>query len=58
METENRRIKRDIKVRQANKSALRILPKKDRIPLKSRISTVFKRIKGHITTNKENEVRF
>ena len=51
METENRRIKRDIKVRQANKSALVVLPKKNRIPLKSRISTVFKKIKGHIKTN-------
>lgn len=53
METENRRIKRDIKVRQANKSALVVLPKKNRIPLKSRIGMVFKKIKSHITTHPE-----
>ncbi len=51
METENRRIKRDIKVRQANKSALVVLPKKNRIPLKSMIGRVFKKIKTHIVSN-------
>lgn len=53
METENRRIKRDIKVHQANRSALVVMPNKNRIPLKNRISIVFKKIKGHIKTNPE-----
>ncbi len=48
METENRRIKRDIKVRQANKSALVVLPDKNRVPLKSRIAIVLKKIKDHM----------
>lgn len=55
METENRRIKRDIKVKQAKRSALVVLPKKDRIPLKSMIALVFKRIKKHITTNSSSQ---
>lgn len=48
METENRRIRRDIKVRQANKSALTVLPNKNRIPLKDRIALVLRRIKQHM----------
>jgi segregation and condensation protein A len=48
METENRRIRRDIKVRQANKSALTVMPNKNRIPLKDRIAAVLKRIKQHM----------
>lgn len=50
IETENRRIRKDIKSRQAEKSALVVLPKLDRIPLKDRISMVFERINGHINT--------
>jgi segregation and condensation protein A len=51
IETENRRIRKDIKTRQAEKSALVVMPKLDRIPLKDRISMVFERINGHITPN-------
>jgi len=49
IETENRRIKKDIKARQAEKSALVVLPRTDRVPLKDRISMVYDRIQGHIT---------
>lgn len=47
IETENRRIKRDIKVRQAEKSALVVLPKSNRIPLKDRIGSLFQSITNH-----------
>lgn len=48
IETENRRIKKGIKQKQAEKSALVVLPKIDRIPLKSRIKDLFLRIKNHL----------
>jgi len=51
IETENRRIRKDIKTRQAEKSALIVLPRLDRIPLKDRVSMVFERIRGHIKSD-------
>jgi segregation and condensation protein A len=54
VETENRRINRDIKVRQAEKSALVVLPKSNRIPLKDRISFLLDTIKNHF--KKQNVV--
>lgn len=48
IETENRRIKKEIKVRQAEKSALVVMPRNDKIPLKDRIAGVFSRLKFHI----------
>ena len=48
METENRRIKKEIKVRQAERSALVVMPRIDKIPLKDRIISIFTRIKGHV----------
>lgn len=48
VETENRRIKKEIKVRQAEKSALVVMPRADKIPLKDRISAVFIKIKSYI----------
>lgn len=51
IETENRRIRKDIKTRQAEKSALVVLPSLDRVPLKDRINLVFEKIRGHIGTN-------
>ncbi|VVB79706.1 Segregation and condensation protein A [uncultured archaeon] len=47
IETENRRIRKDIKARQAEKLTSVVLPKHDRIPLKDRISAVFERVRGH-----------
>jgi segregation and condensation protein A len=58
METETRRIKRDIRVRQANKSALVVLPNKDRIPLKDRIAMVFTRIKEHLRKPSNDHMKF
>jgi chromatin segregation and condensation protein Rec8/ScpA/Scc1 (kleisin family) len=58
METENRRIKRDIRVRQANKSALVVLPDKNRVPLKSRIALVLKRIKEHLRQPANDHMKF
>lgn len=41
IETENRRIKKEIKGRQAKKSALVVMPNTKRIPLKTRIKCIF-----------------
>lgn len=47
IETENRRIKREIKSKQAEKSALVVMPKKGKVPLKTRVRFIFQRLKGH-----------
>ncbi len=52
IETENRRIKKEIKQKYAEKSALIVLPKKT-IPLKIRIKDIFARIKSHIKTKQK-----
>lgn len=57
IETENRRIKREIKGIQAKKSTLKILPKNTFIPLKVRIKTIFNVIKNHIS-NGNNHLKF
>ena len=48
IETENRRIKKEIKGRQAQKSALAIMPKKSFVPLKVRIKSIFGIVNNHI----------
>lgn len=48
IETENRRIRKEIKTRQAEKSALVVLPNANRIPLKDRIAAVHDKIKRHL----------
>lgn len=48
IETENRRIRKDIKIRQAKKSVLVVLPNLDKVPLKERISSIFQKIKNII----------
>jgi segregation and condensation protein A len=48
IDTETRRIKREIKDKQAEKSALTVLPKISHIPLKVRVKNVFEIIHGHI----------
>ncbi len=48
IETESRRIKKEIKGIQAEKSALVVLPRGDRVPLKTRIKDIFARVKQHI----------
>lgn len=46
--TENRRIKKEIKGRQAEKSILTVLPKGTFVPLKIRVKNIFGIVKGHI----------
>ena len=58
METENRRIRRDIRVRQANKSALTVMPNKNRIPLKDRIALVLRKIKQHMKQPSVDHMKF
>ncbi len=58
IETENRRIRKDIKARQAQKSALVVLPNANRIPLKDRISGIFGRINDVIRKPKEEHITF
>jgi len=58
IETENRRIRKDIKARQAEKSALVVLPNANRIPLKDRISGIFGKINSAIKKPKEEHITF
>ncbi len=48
MATEHRRIKREIKVRQAEKSILTIMPRSNQVPLKVRVKNILAVIKGHL----------
>jgi len=48
IDTENRRIKREIKGRQAHKSLLSVMPRGTFIPLKVRVKKVFGIIKNHL----------
>ncbi|MDP2947039.1 MAG: segregation/condensation protein A [Nanoarchaeota archaeon] len=49
IETENRRIKRTIKGKEAEKSALTVMPRGSHIPLNIRIKTIFEIVKQHLT---------
>jgi segregation and condensation protein A len=55
IDTENRRIKKEIKIRQAEKSALVVMPKFNRINLKDRIIQVYSQIK--LSIKKPEKVR-
>lgn len=48
IETENRRIKREIRSRQAEKDVLIVLPKTTHVPLKVRIKSIFGLVTRHI----------
>lgn len=48
IDTENRRIRREITGRQAEKSALVVMPKGSQVPLKVRIKNIFGVVRGHI----------
>lgn len=54
IDTENRRIKREIKGIQAKKSALTVLPKNTFIPLKVKIKTIFSILKNHIDNGNDH----
>ncbi len=58
IETETRRIRREIKQTRAEKSALVVLPKKNRIPLRSRISIIFKKITAHLKSPEKVRMRY
>jgi len=55
--TENRRIKKEIKGRQAQKSALAIMPKGKYVPLKVRIKSIFGIVNNHIIQG-NNHMKF
>jgi segregation and condensation protein A len=48
VETENRRIKKEVRGRQAEKSALTVMPRGNKIPLKIRVKKIFGILQGHI----------
>jgi segregation and condensation protein A len=53
MNTENRRIKRHIKSKQAEKSALVVMPKTTMVPLKVRIKSIFSIVQNQFNSDKE-----
>jgi len=57
IDTETRRIKKEIKGKQAEKSALVVLPKSSRIPLKTRIKDIFSKVKSHLEKPENNEMK-
>jgi segregation and condensation protein A len=54
MNTENRRIKRHIKSKQAERSALVVMPKTTLIPLKVRVKNIFSIVQSHFNVNNEH----
>lgn len=58
IDTEARRIKKEIKGRQAEKSALVVLPKISRIPLKTRIKDIFSKVKSHLEKPENEHMKF
>lgn len=58
IETENRRIKKEIKGRQAEKSALVVMPKNNFVPLKVRIKNIFGVVDHHISGLNKSHVSF
>lgn len=58
VETENRRIRRDIKVRQARKSALVVLPRADRMSLKDRVIRALAKIRGIFVREKTSSTTY
>ena len=58
IDTENRRIKREIKTKQAEKSALVVLPKTSRIPLRTRVKEIFERIRQHLKKPEQIHMKY
>ncbi len=54
IDTENRRIKREIKGHQTKKAILKVMPKENYIPLKIRIKKIFGVLKNHINDGNEH----
>lgn len=55
--TEGRRIKKDIQGRQAEKSILRVMPRNSFIPLKIRVKSIFDLVKNHMG-NGNDHIKF
>ena len=58
IETETSRIRKEIKQTRAEKSALVVLPRKNRVPLRSRIKIVFDKIRGHLKPREKVRVGY
>jgi segregation and condensation protein A len=58
IETEGRRIRKDIRSRQAEKSAFVVMPKENRIPLRDRIQEIMARIVDHLRELNNGELTF
>lgn len=58
IETETRRIKRDIKSKQAKKRALSTLPKEGRVPLKDRVEELYSKIAEYVYGLLKTETTF
>tara|TARA_Y100000310_G_scaffold23285_2_gene22247 strand:+ start:1875 stop:2720 length:846 start_codon:yes stop_codon:yes gene_type:complete len=58
IDTENRRIKREIKTKQAEKSALVVLPKSSRVPLRTRVKEIYIRIKEHLNQPEQMHMKY
>ncbi len=58
IETEGRRIRKDIRSKQAGKNALSVMPKEGRAPLKDRISEIIFLIDKHFIELKRTEITF
>jgi segregation and condensation protein A len=54
IDTENRRIKREIKGRQAEKSMLEVMPRGVHVPLKVRVKNIFGIVNGHIKSGNDH----
>lgn len=58
IETEGRRIRKDIRSKQAEKSALSVMPRENRVPLKDRVQEIMDRILHHFEEFKDSEFTF
>jgi segregation and condensation protein A len=58
IETEGRRIRRDIRAKQAERDTLSVMPRTNRVPLKNRIEEIMARITNHLTTLSKEEITF
>lgn len=58
IETENRRIRKDLKKKQAEKSALVVLPKPNQIPLRRRITDFYLKIQNFLKPSQKTKMLF
>jgi segregation and condensation protein A len=58
IETEGRRIRKDIRSKQAEKAILSVFPKETRVPLKNRIAEIMELINKHFKELEKKEITF